>query len=156
MFCTQHGNKYKAPLVINTIDLTEEAKPRFESKLKGLVGVDDLSTELKYKPCDDAPPDTPPGSPPRPQSPLAVADEGGGVDGGVVDGGVVIFGDAQPLPHSEGGSDAPARGSDPAQGAGGEKRALSGTDDPNQKPAKVCSPAHRRNAAAHQPRPALS
>ena len=110
VFCTQHGNSYKTALVVNAIDLTDEAKPRFESKLKGLVGVDDNPQESKYKPCDEAPPKK------WQQFSMAMEPSSGARSGAVQDGGVVVFGPATPLPHREGGSDAPAGGSDPPQG----------------------------------------
>ena len=138
-------------MVVNAIDLTDDAKSRFESKLKGLVGVDDNPKELKYKPCDEAQREPPP----TPPLPIAIATELPSVS--THDGGVVLFGDVAPFPHSEvGSSDAPACDSDPPQGAGGEKRASSDTDGSNDKPPKkVSSPAHRHNnAAAHEP-PAL-
>ena len=121
-------------MVVNAIDLTDDAKSRFESKLKGLVGVDDNPKELKYKPCDEAQREPPP----TPPLPIAIATELPSVS--THDGGVVLFGDAAPLPHSEGGSDAPACDSDPPQGAGGEKRASSDTDGPDVQPPKKVHP----------------
>ena len=124
-------------MVVNAIDLTDDAKSRFESKLKGLVGVDDNPKELKYKPCDEAQREPPP----TPPLPIAIATELPSVS--THDGGVVLFGDAAPLPHSEGGSAAPAApaiGSDPPQGAGGEKRASSDTDGPDVQPPKKVHP----------------
>ena len=128
-------------MVVNAIDLTDDAKSRFESKLKGLVGVDDNPKELKYKPCPDTPP-LPPAPQPLQQQPMAIELSSSAVQ----DGGVVLFGDAAPLPHSEGGSAvpatpaAPAIVSDPPQGAGGEKRASSDTDGPDVQPPKKVHP----------------
>ena len=72
-------------MVVNAIDLTDDAKSRFESKLKGLVGVDDNPKELKYKPCDEAQREPTP----TPTLPVAITTELPSVS--THDGGVVLF-----------------------------------------------------------------
>ena len=74
----KHAN-YKKGLVINAIDLTDDAKELFKTDLEGRVGVNEDATEKKFKietpelqdstASDQGTPPAPPPAPPQPPAP---------------------------------------------------------------------------------------
>tara|TARA_B100000768_G_scaffold108151_1_gene100428 strand:+ start:2463 stop:3113 length:651 start_codon:yes stop_codon:yes gene_type:complete len=118
----QHADTYKKPLVVNTVDLTEEATIRFKSKLQNLVDLDEMPKEHKYQ--KHSSPDTP--APPFVPAPAA---------SGTQEGGIVLFGSAHPLPPqttttpaaNEGAAPAPQPEEPSNSGNGGSAAATAGS-----------------------------
>ena len=142
----KHGT-YKKGLVINAIDLTDDAKELFKTDLEGRVGVNEDATEKKFKIETPELQDStasdqgaPPPAPPQPpaQQPNANAPP----PGQSVGSGLIIFRSCPPVPMevdastTSGTSDPPKQPEDTAGGA------ANGEGEPPEVPPPRLTPSH--------------